>query len=100
MPFCIDRAAGSLQAGIINGNRLHAVPIIKFPIELLGIDKMSKPRMKRIDMVILQITFDEGFPITVIVIYLNPIQYMAGKIKVFQHAEFGHILRHIPRPII
>ena len=83
----------------IHAHRLHAVPVAEFPVEFVAIDKFAQARMKRLDVVILEINLDERFPVEVVFGDFDFIEYVTGKIEILHAAQAREIGGDIARPL-
>ena len=50
--------------------------------------------MERADVIVLEVDFDEGFPVVIAIVDLDPVQHVARKIEVM-NAERREILPHV-----
>ena len=65
-----------------DADRLQRRPRREFPLEIVARDKSAEPRMERADVIVLEVDFDEGFPVVIAIVDLDPVQHVARKIEV------------------
>ena len=67
------------------------VLVAPFPFEVTTIDEIPEPRMEGINVVILGIHFDKGFPVEVVFGHHGFVIAVVFKREVFGHAQLGQV---------
>src|SRR6476661_10070353 len=91
VPLFVDRRTRPAQTFFYAAG-LDAVPITEFPVEFIDRDEITQTGMKWHDMVVLEVTLDECFPVACIFVDLHPVKHVAREIKFCLTGE----LRKIP----
>ncbi len=94
LPLLVLRRTGSLQPAI-DTDGLHAVMLAEFPAQVVAGHEAAEARMERFDVVILQVDFDEGFPVVVALMHFDMVQHVTGKIEIPGDAKLVHDLADI-----
>jgi hypothetical protein len=97
VPALVDLAPGPREI-TLDPARLHAVPVAEFPLEIAHVDKVAKTRMKGIDVIILEIDFDESLPVALILVHFNAVEYKSREVELVGDTESGEILSCIALP--
>src|SRR5688572_4253331 len=97
VPPAIDAAPGTGER-VLDSAPLHAVPLAELPIEIRYVDKVPEARMIRLDVVILEIDLDEGFPVARVFVGLHPVKHESRKIELMRKAKRGEIETDVAAP--
>ena len=90
LPALVDRAAGTPEAaGDANG--LHRVVRPELPAQVLAGHEAAQAGVEGADVVVLQVDLDEGLPVVVALVQLDPVEGVAGEIKVGSRAHAGQV---------
>ena len=94
LPFLVGGGTGLLQAAV-HAHRLHAVILAELPAQVVAADEAAQARVERLDVVILEVDFDEGLPVIVALVDFHVVEHIAGKIEVFRDGQIFQFFHHV-----
>ena len=94
MPFSIGRRPG-FRERIVRTDGLHRVVIAEFPVQLLAADELAQARVKRADVVVLEVDLDEGLPVVVALVQLHAVEHVAVEAELAARGDRAQVGRNV-----
>ena len=94
VPFVVSCGTGFCER-VFYADGLYGVMLAEFPSQIVAIDEVAETRMERLDVVILQINFDEGFPVQVILFDFNLVENVVAEVDVLSEPQIRQIVRDV-----
>ena len=100
MPALVGRRSRLVKTAR-QADRLHREFRAPFPRQIVAGNKLPQPRVKRPDVVILQIHLDKGLPVVIALVNNSAIKRVPGKIERLAglHGQRGEINDRVGRPV-
>jgi hypothetical protein len=92
VPLLVDGAARAAEP-VGHAHGLHRVVAVEFPAQVVAGDEAAQARVERADVVVLEVDLDEGLPVVVALVQLDPVERVAREVQVGAGAELGHVGR-------
>src|SRR5207237_2802180 len=74
VPALVNGSAGLRQVAL-DPTGLDAIPVSKLPFEISDIHEVAEARMKRLDMIVLEINLDERFPVARVLLDVDTVEH-------------------------
>src|SRR5439155_20048589 len=84
---------------VIDTDRLHRIALAKLPVQVVASDKLPESRMKRSNVIVLEIHLDERLPVVVALVDLHPIQHVAVLVQRRGNPDALEITSNVALPI-
>ena len=94
VPLPVHGCAGSAQTSL-HTNGLNTPVVTVVPLQIRAADKLTQAWMEGLDVVVLQVNLNEGFPVVRQHIAFDGIKLETGKINFFQKWDILQFVQHI-----
>src|SRR6266487_6141620 len=84
---------------VVDSNRLYRIALGELPAQIRSGHELPKPRVKRRNVVVLEIHLDEGLPVVGALLDLDPVEHVAGEVEIRGDTDAGQITRDIARTV-